>query len=73
MAGGGMGMHGHGAGMRGNGPGGVPEKSKRGMMGILRELLQYAPGMKLPVVIALVLAAAGTVFTIIGRDQLIRI
>lgn len=73
MAGNGMAMHGHGAGMRGHGSQGVPEKSKRGIGGIFREILQYAPNMKLPVAIALVLAAAGTVFTIVGPDQLSRI
>lgn len=60
-------MHGPGAKMN------VPEKSKRGIKGILRELLMFSPEMRVPMVIALFLAAMGTVLTIIGPNQLSKI
>ena len=51
----------------------VPEKSKRGIKGILKELFSYSQKLKIPMVIALCLAAAGAVLTIIGPNQLSRI
>lgn len=50
----------------------VPEKSKRGIGGVFRELLKFSPRLKLPMTVALLLAAAGTVLTIIGPNQLSR-
>lgn len=63
------GNHMHGPGARMN----MPEKSKRGIKGILRELLMFSPKMRVPMVIALLLAALGTVLTIIGPNQLSKI
>ena len=50
----------------------VPEKSKRGIGSVIRELLKFSPRLKLPMAVALLLAAAGTVLTIIGPNQLSR-
>lgn len=60
-------MHGPGARMN------VPEKSRRGIGGVLKELLEFSEKLKVPVIIALLLAAAGTVLTIIGPNQLSKI
>ena len=46
----------------------VPEKSKRGIGGVFRELLKFSPRLKLPMAVALLLAAAGTVLTIIRTE-----
>ena len=43
----------------------VPEKSKRGLKGVLCELFTYSENLKVPMLIAMVLAAAGAVLTII--------
>ncbi|MGN0169114.1 MAG: ABC transporter ATP-binding protein [Acetatifactor sp.] len=51
----------------------TPQKSKRGIGGIMKELLQFSPKLKIPMIIALLLAAAGTVLTIIGPNQLSKI
>ena len=51
----------------------VPEKSKRGLLGVLKELLEYSKNLKIPTIIALCLAVAGAVLTIIGPSQLSRI
>ncbi len=51
----------------------VPEKSKRGLLGVLKELLEYSKNLKVPTIIALSLAVAGAVLTIIGPSQLSRI
>ena len=51
----------------------VPEKSKRGIKGVLKELFSYSRNLKAPMIIALILAVAGAVLTIIGPDQLRRI
>ena len=51
----------------------APEKSRRGVMGVLRELFGYANTLKVPMFIALGLAVAGAVLTIIGPNQLSRI
>lgn len=61
------GMHGPGAGMK------VAEKSKRGISGILKELLEYSPKCKMPMLAALLLAVAGTILTLAGPNQLSRI
>ena len=45
------------------------EKSKRGLRGVQCELFSYSEKIRLPMLIALVLAAAGAVLTIIGPDQ----
>lgn len=60
-------MRGPGAGMN------VPEKSKRGIIGILKELLTFSPEMRIPMAIALLLSAMGTVLTIAGPNQLSKI
>ena len=46
------------------------EKSKRGVQ---RELFSYSEKIRLPMLIALVLAAAGAVLTILGPNQLSKI
>ena len=51
----------------------VPEKSKRGIMGLIRELFIYSAKLKVPMIIALCLAVGGAVLTIIGPNQLSRI
>ena len=51
----------------------VPEKSKRGIKGLLKELFSYSKKLKVPMCIALLLAVAGAVLTIIGPNQLSRI
>lgn len=51
----------------------VPEKSKRGIMGIIREIFSYSQKLKVPMLIALCLAVGGAVLTIIGPNQLSRI
>ncbi len=56
-----------GGGMR------TPEKSKRGISGLLRELFSYSEKLKVPMVVALLLAVLGAVLTIIGPNQLSRI
>ena len=48
----------------------APEKSKRGIAGVLRELFSYSSKLKLPVAVALTFAAAGAVLTIIGPNLL---
>ena len=57
-------MHGPGGGM------GAIEKSKRGIRGIFRELFTYSSKLKVPMAIALLLAAVGAVLTIVGPNQL---
>ena len=47
----------------------APEKSKRGIVGVLKELFTYSTKLRIPSVIALVFAMAGAVLTIIGPDQ----
>ena len=49
------------------------EKSKRGLRGVQRELFSYSEKIRLPMLIALVLAAAGAVLTILGPNQLSKI
>ena len=49
------------------------EKSKRGILGVLRELMGYSRKLTAPTLVALVLAAVGAVLTIIGPDFLGRI
>ena len=49
------------------------EKSKRGLRSVQRELFSYSERIKLPMLIALVLAAAGAVLTILGPNQLSKI
>ncbi len=51
----------------------APEKSKRGIAGIIRELFAYSAKLKTPMLIAMLLAVAGAVLTIIGPNQLSRI
>ena len=48
----------------------VPEKSKRGIKGILTELFTYSAKLKLPVAVALLFAVIGAVLTIIGPNLL---
>ena len=56
-----------------NGHMNVPEKSKRGIIGLIRELFIYSSKLKVPMIIAMCLAVGGAVLTIIGPNQLIRI
>ena len=49
------------------------KKSKRGLKGVLSELAAYSGNLVAPTVIALILAVAGAVLTIIGPNQLSRI
>ncbi len=49
---------------------GVAEKSKRGILGVLRELFGYSRKLVVPTAVALVFAAVGAVLTIIGPDFL---
>ena len=49
------------------------EKSKRGILGVLRELIGYSRKLRGPTVVGLVVAAVGAVLTIIGADFLGRI
>lgn len=51
----------------------VPEKSKRGIIGLIRELFIYSSKLKVPMIIAMCLAVGGAVLTIIGPNQLSRI
>lgn len=51
----------------------APEKSKRGIMGVLKELFSYSKTLKTPMAIAMCLAIAGAILTIIGPNQLSRI
>lgn len=51
----------------------APEKSKRGIFGMLKEIFTYSERMKLPTIFAMLLAVAGAVLTIIGPNQLSRI
>lgn len=51
----------------------VPQKSKRGIRGILKEVFSYSDTLKLPAAAALLLAVAGAVLTIIGPNQLSKI
>ena len=51
----------------------APEKSKRGIVGVLRELFTYSTKLRIPSVIALVFAMAGAVLTIIGPNLLSQI
>ena len=51
----------------------VPEKSKRGIIGLIKELFSYSKKLKVPMIIALCLAVAGAVLTIIGPNQLSKI
>lgn len=56
-----------------NGHMNVPEKSKRGIIGLIRELFIYSSKLKVPMIIAMCLAVGGAVLTIIGPNQLSRI
>ena len=49
------------------------EKSRRGIAGVLRELLTYSSKLKLPMAVALSFAALGAVLTIIGPSFLSQI
>lgn len=51
----------------------APEKSKRGIKGVMSELFSYSAKLKLPMLIAMLLAVVGAVLTIIGPNQLSRI
>ncbi len=53
-----------------NGHMNVPEKSKRGIIGLIRELFIYSSKLKVPMIIAMCLAVGGAVLTIIGPNQL---
>ena len=51
----------------------APEKSKRGIVGVLKELFTYSTKLRIPSVIALVFAMAGAVLTIVGPNLLSQI
>ncbi len=48
----------------------VPQKSKRGVMGIIKNIFSYSPKLKLPTIVSLILAALGAILTIIGPNKL---
>ena len=48
----------------------MPQKSKRGILGVVKSLFSYSPKLKLPTLFSLVLAALGAILTIIGPEQL---
>ncbi len=52
---------------------GVPEKSKRGIISMQKELFAYSKKLKVPTIAAFILAVFGAVLTIIGPNQLSRI
>ncbi|MGN0355722.1 MAG: ABC transporter ATP-binding protein [Muricoprocola sp.] len=54
-------------------PSSVPQKSKRGIGGVLKELFSYAEKLKTPMLVAMLLAVMGSIFTIIGPNQLSKI
>lgn len=47
-----------------------PQKSKRGVAGVLKALFSYSPKLKTPTVFSLILASLGAILTIIGPEQL---
>lgn len=51
----------------------MPRKSQYGVKGMLAELFSYSKKLKLPMAVAMCLAVAGAVLTIIGPNQLSRI
>lgn len=56
---------------RPNGRGMMPAvKSKRGIVGVLKELFRYSSSLKLPMAVAMLLAVTGAILTIIGPDKL---
>lgn len=48
----------------------VPQKSKRGVVGIIKNIFSYSPKLKLPTAVSLILAALGAILTIIGPNKL---
>lgn len=48
----------------------MPPKSKRGIMGVVKNIFSYSPKLKAPTLFSLVLAALGAILTIIGPEQL---
>lgn len=48
----------------------APQKSKRGIMGVIKNLFSYSPKLKAPTIFSLILAAFGAILTIIGPKQL---
>ncbi len=48
----------------------MPQKSKRGIMGVVKNLFSYSPKLKAPTLFSLVLAALGAILTIVGPEQL---
>ena len=48
----------------------MPQKSKRGILGVVKSLFSYSPKLKLPTLFSLVLAALGAILTIVGPEQL---
>ncbi len=59
---------------RPNGRGMMPAvKSKRGIVGVLKELFRYSSSLKLPMAVAMLLAVTGAILTIIGPDKLSQI
>lgn len=51
----------------------VPAKSKRGITGIIKEIFSYSKKLKVPMIVALCLAVAGAILTIIGPNRLSQI
>ncbi len=48
----------------------APQKSKRGVLGVMKTLFKYSPQLKLPTVFSLILASLSAVLTIIGPEKL---
>lgn len=51
----------------------TPQKSKRGIIGVIKNLFDYSPSLKFPTVFSLFLAVLSAILTIIGPNQLSKI
>ena len=51
----------------------TPQKSKRGIIGVIKNLFDYSPSLKIPTVFSLFLAVLSAILTIIGPNQLSKI
>ncbi len=51
----------------------TPQKSKRGILGVVKNLFDYSPNLKLPTIFSLFLAVLSAILTIIGPEQLSKI
>ncbi len=51
----------------------TPQKSKRGITVVIKNLFSYSPKLKAPTIVSLFLAALGAILTIVGPKQLERV